>query len=106
MLKGFGFQKDFVLATVKTDDIGSFVLKYPARYTGAALLEIKDVKSVMVFLNKENFQMKWDNLEEFKILTFQKSPENDAFAKGLALYREAEAKRAGLSYLLPFYAQD
>ena len=106
MLKGFGFQKDSVLANVKTDAKGAFVLKYPARYTGAASLEIKDLKSVIVFLSKENFQMKWDNQEEFKTLTFQKSPENDAFAKGLALYREAEAKRAGLSYLFPFYAQD
>lgn len=106
VLKGFGFQKDFVLATVKTDDKGSFVLKYPARYTGAALLEIKDVNSVIVLLNKENFQKQWDKLEEFKTLTFQKSAENDAFAKGLALYQEAESKRAGLSYLLPLYAQD
>ena len=106
VLKGFGFQKDFVLATVKTDAKGSFVLKYPARYTGAALLEIKDVKSVIVLLNKENFQTQWDKLEEFKTLIFQKSAENDAFAKGLTLYQEAESKRAGLSYLLPLYAQD
>ena len=105
-LKGFGFEKDSVLATVKTDAKGAFVLKYPSGYTGAALLEIKDVKSVIVLLNKENFQMQWDNLEEFKTLTFHKSPENDAFAKGLALYQESEAKRAGLSYLLPYYAQD
>ena len=106
VLKGFGFQKDSVLATVKTDVKGSFVLKYPAGYTGAALLEIKDVKSVIVLLNEENFQMKWDNFEDFKTLTFQKSPENDAFEKGLALYQEAEAKRAGLSYLLPYYVQN
>ena len=102
MLKGFGFQKDSVLATVKTDAKGAFVLKYPAGNTGAALLKIKDVKSVIVFLNKENFQMQWDELEKFKTLTFQKSPEIDGFAKGLALYREAEAKRAGLSYLCLF----
>jgi hypothetical protein len=62
------------------------------------------MKSVNVLLNKENFQIQWDNLEEFKTLTFQKSPENDAFAKGVALYQEA--KRSGLLYLLPLYAHD
>jgi thiol-disulfide isomerase/thioredoxin len=73
---------------------------------GAALLEIIGLKSVIVLLNKENFEMKWDNLEEFKTLTFKNSPENDAFAKGMAVYQEAEAKQSGLSYLLPFYAQE
>ena len=88
---------DVVLATVKTD---------AQRYACAALMEIKDVKSVLVLLNKEKLEMKWDNPEEFKTLTFQKLPENNAFAKGLALHQEPETKRVGLLFLLTCYAQD
>ena len=106
VLKAFGFQKDSILATVKTNAKGAFVLKYPAGYTGAALLEVKDLKSVIVLLNQENFEMQWDNLEEFKTLTFKNSPENDAFAQGIDLYQESEAKRSGLTYLLPLYVKD
>lgn len=106
LLKGFGFQKDSVLARVKTDAKGKFVLHYPASYIGAALLEIKDLKSVIVLLNKENFEMQWTNLEEFKTLSFTNSPENDAFSKGMQVYQESEAKQSGLSYLLPLYSSD
>ncbi|MFV5686512.1 hypothetical protein ACM55I_13820 [Flavobacterium sp. GB2R13] len=61
LLKAFGFQKDSLLATVKTDAAGRFVLMYPASYTGAALLEIKDLKSVIVLLHQENFQLQWES---------------------------------------------
>lgn len=105
-LKTFGFQKGSILAKVKTDATGAYMLRYPATYTGAALLEIKDLKSVIILLKKENFQMKWDHVAEFKTLSFKNSPENDAFAKGMAIYQESEAKRSGLSYLLPLYVQD
>ena len=44
-------------------------LKHSAGYIDAALLENKDIKSIIVLLNIENFQMQWGNLEEFKNLT-------------------------------------
>lgn len=106
LLKAFGFKKDSVLAKINTDATGRFTIKYPASYTGAAVLEITGLKSVIVLLNKENFGVQWSDLEDFKTLTFTNSPENDAFAEGIALYQNAEGKRSGLDYLLPLYVKD
>lgn len=106
LLKGFSIQGDSLLTKTTTDAQGKFNLQYPGRYVGAALLEIKDAKNVIVLLNHENFEMQWDNLEEFSTLKFTHSPENDAFGKGMELYQKTEGKRAGLRYLLPLYDKD
>ena len=106
LLKAFNVQGDSLLTKTTTDAQGKFNLQYPSRYVGAALLEIKDVKSVIVLLNHENFEMQWDKLEEFKTLTFAHSPENDAFGKGLELYQKTEGKRAGLTFLLSYYGEE
>lgn len=106
ILKGYGFTDMPGLFKVKADAGGNFVLSYPQDYIGAALLEIKDSKSVIVLLNHENFSMQWQNVEDFNSLTFKNSPENDAFALGMATYQDVEVKRAALAYLVPLYSSE
>lgn len=105
-LKGFSVQGDTLLSSSKTDANGRFSVYYPTSYQGAGVLEIKDNKSVILLLNRENFEIQWDKLEDYASLKFRHSPENDSFSKGLELYRKTEEKRAGLTYLLPFYDKD
>ncbi|MFB0904157.1 MAG: TlpA disulfide reductase family protein [Nonlabens sp.] len=106
LLKGFTIDGDSLLSQTTTDDKGSFYLQYPATYVGAAVLEIKSDKNVVLLLKDESFTMQWDSLEDFSTLKFTGSPENEAFAQGMSLYQQAEGKRAGLHYLLPLYEQD
>jgi thiol-disulfide isomerase/thioredoxin len=102
-LKGFVFKNDTLLASTKIDDKGMFEIKYPSKYVGAAVLDIKDTKSVIVLLNKENFEMNWTNLDEFSTLKFKHSPENNAFANGIEKYQESEAKLSALIFLSQLY---
>jgi thiol-disulfide isomerase/thioredoxin len=104
VLSGFKFEGDNTLGKAKTDAQGRFSLVYPAGYVGAGLLEIKEAKSVILMLNKENFEFKWGNLEDFSTLTFEHSPENTNLSLGLSLYQKIESKKAGLTYLIPLYA--
>jgi thiol-disulfide isomerase/thioredoxin len=104
VLSGFMSQGDNTLGKAKTDAQGNFSLVYPAGYVGAGLLEIKETKSVILMLNKENFELKWGNLEDFSTLVFEHSPENTNLSLGLSLYQKVEAKKAGLAYLIPLYA--
>lgn len=106
LLKRFTIKGDSLLTKTKTDAQGKFILSYPASYLGAALLEIKDSKSLIVLLNHENLEMQWDKLEEFKTLKFAHSPENDAFGEGMELYQKTEGKRAGLTFLLSYYGEE
>lgn len=105
-LNGLNAIGDNQLGKAKIDAKGNFSLTYPSTYVGAAILEIKDLKSVIVLLNKESFNMKWVNLEDFSSLTFTNSPENNNLTRGLALYQNIEGKRAGLTYLIPLYKQE
>jgi thiol-disulfide isomerase/thioredoxin len=105
LLKGYTMAGDSLLATTTTDYKGSFSIAYPSSYIGAALVEIKDTKSVIVLLNHENFEMQWDNLEQFKTLSFKDSPENLAFANGIAVAQKSESLLTGLTYLKPIYEQ-
>lgn len=106
VLNGFNIEGNNQLGKAKTDAKGNFSITYPSAYVGAAMLEIKDIKSVIVLLNKENFEMKWDNPEDFSTLTFINSPENSNLSRGLTLYQNIEGKRAGLTYLIPLYKQE
>ncbi len=103
MLKQYYLNNVSLLSSTKTDKAGYFSVSYPANYQGAALLEIKDTKSVIILLNKENFELRWDNLNDFETLSFTNSYENNTFNKGMELYKNTEFKRSGLSYLIPFY---
>ena len=105
MVKSFiGFnEKD--LAKTTTDSLGNYSLAYPKNYKGAALLQINNSKSLIVLLNNENFNIQWENWQDFKTLKFTNSIENDFFANGIIVNQEAEQKLAGLHYLLPLYQE-
>lgn len=105
-LRSFTGLQEAELARTKTDSLGNFSLRYPASYSGAALLVVKDQASVILLLNKENFVIEWKELKDFKDFQVRNSPENAAFGAGLKLYQETEAKLAGLDYIAPFYAKE
>jgi hypothetical protein len=73
-------QGDSLLSTTTSDEKGAFYLQYH-HYVGAAVLEIKSGKNLVLLLKDENFSMQWDSLEDFSSLKFG-FPENEAFAKG------------------------
>lgn len=103
LLSGFSGFATKELAKTTTDSLGNFVLHYPAAYSGAALLDIKNTASVIILLNQENFAMQWQDVKDFNTLKFSNSPDNDAFATGITINQEAESKLSGLKFLLPQY---
>lgn len=94
------------LSKTRTDSLGKFSVIYPETYVGVALMQIDNTKSVIVLLNKENFEMQWENLQDFNSLKFINSKENDLFATGITINQEVEQKLVGLKYLLPLYKND
>ncbi len=103
VLKGYDGFAETALAQTTSDSLGNFTLNYPKNYIGAAMLQPKGANGLIVLLNQENFQMQWNDLQDFKTLQFTNSPENEAFAQIIALNQEVEQKLAGLKYLLPQY---
>jgi len=91
------------LAKTKCDSTGQFTLSYPSAYVGVARLQLQGATPVIVLLNKENFSMTWGNVQDVNTLQFTRSPENEAFAKGIAVHAAAEQLLTGLNYLLPQY---
>jgi thiol-disulfide isomerase/thioredoxin len=104
VLKGYDGFEEKELGTTTSDSLGNFSVPYPKNYRGAALLQPKGVNGLIVLLNNENFQMHWEDMQDFKTLQYINSPENEAFAKSIDISQEAEQKLAGLKYLLPQYA--
>ncbi|MBY0245140.1 MAG: thioredoxin family protein [Sphingobacteriaceae bacterium] len=102
-LKGFTIEGDTLIFETKADLNGNFILKYPSSYVGAALMDINGLKSSIIILNKENFELKWDKPKESNELSFVNSKENTIFYEGLKMYENAEGKKAALAYLLPLY---
>lgn len=105
-LRGFTMKIDTLFSKTNTDKEGNFSLSYPAIYVGTASIAIKESKSVLVLLNHENFEMQWDNLEDFKSLHFKNSLENDAFGKGIVVVQRSESLLSGLRYLKPLYVEE
>jgi thiol-disulfide isomerase/thioredoxin len=103
VLKGYDGFAEKELAQTTSDSLGKFTLNYPKNYIGAAILQPKGASSLIVLLHNENFQMKWDDLQDFNTLQFTNSSENDAFALVIAVNQETEPKLSGLKYLLPQY---
>src|SRR5687768_10192486 len=89
-LEGFDVFKDTVLSQTQSDDLGNFVLSYPVEYKGAAILKIKDITSVVLLLNHENFDVNWSDLKDFNTIQFVNSPENENFEKGIIVIQQAE----------------
>ncbi|MFA7445679.1 MAG: thioredoxin family protein [Flavobacteriaceae bacterium] len=105
-LRGFKAQQEVFFDKTTTDSQGNFSLKYPENYVGAALLEITNTTGVILLLNKENFEIRWKDINLVSDLEFLNSNENSAFDYGLFLYQNTEAKRAGITYLLPYYTDN
>lgn len=105
-LKGFSYDGTSLLDKGKTDSNGNFSLLYPSDYIGAAIIEIGNDKKVIVMLNNEDFKMSWEDLATFSSLKFRNSPENTSFDAGLQLYQTTESKKSGISYLIPYYADE
>ena len=106
ILKKYNFNRLEEITATQTDVNGKFKLEYPDNYVGAALIEIKDTKSVIVLLNKEDFELQWEDINDFKTLKFINSPENDNFNTGMEIYKNSEAKKSGLKYLIPLYEKE
>jgi len=106
VLKGYTSEADFILNKSTIDGNGNFIINYPADYMGAAMLEIGQEKKLIVLLNHENFEIQWDDLNTTKSLKFTNSIENTTFDYGLSLYQNTNEKKVGISYLLPYYAND
>jgi hypothetical protein len=62
-LMGFIGTKDTLLAQTKTDASGNFQLNYPKEYIGAANLQVKEMTSLIVLLNNENFEITWSDFK-------------------------------------------
>ena len=62
-LMGFIGTKDTLLAQTKTDALGNFQLNYPKKYKGAATLQVKEMTSLIVLLNNENFEITWSDFK-------------------------------------------
>ena len=106
VVKSFSGFDEKELAKNTTDSLGNFSIAYPKTYKGAVLLQLQNASSVIVMLNHENFEMQWQNLQDFNTLKFINSLENDAFAQGIKVNQEVEQKLAGLKYLLPLYKEN
>ncbi|MGV9004136.1 TlpA family protein disulfide reductase [Flavobacterium sp.] len=105
-LKGFYVNDFLLLDKTKTDSNGNFLLSYPSTYTGAALIEIDNLKKVIVLLNGESFKMEWTDLSSLSSLKFINSAENIWFDTGLLAYQTTENKKSGISYLIPHYKDE
>lgn len=105
-LKGYeGFQEK-VLFKTSSDAEGKFTLTYPANYEGVAQLFMNGAYSNLLFLNKENYTLFWEDLTKREDIQVTGSQEYDTFLQGMKTFQEAEGKLAGLNYLVPLYAAD
>ena len=105
-LTGYEGFKEKVLLTTNSDSAGRFTLTYPADYVGFAQLAMNGAYSNLLFLNKENYSLFWEDLTKREGLQVSGSHEYDAFIHGMKTFQKAEAKLAGWHYLLPLYEKD
>jgi thiol-disulfide isomerase/thioredoxin len=105
-LKGFSGFQQITLSTSESKDDGKFVLNYPSEYCGVAHLYMNGAYQNLFLLNKENINVFWKDLNNKDGLQIQGCKEYDTFLKGMKTFQEAEAKVAGLNYLLPLYSND
>jgi hypothetical protein len=96
-LMGFIGTKDTLLAQTKTDASGNFQLNYPKEYIGAANLQVKEMTSLIVLLNNENFEITWANFKDFTGVQFTKSKENEVFQDAYTINMDAQKKNMELA---------
>lgn len=105
-LKGYeGFQEKVLLKT-RSNTEGKFTITYPADYVGVAQLYMNGAYSNLLFLNKENYTLFWEDLTKREDMQVTGSKEYEAFLQGMKTFQEAEGKLAGLNYLVPLYVND
>lgn len=106
LLKGYYLGNQYLISQAKIDQNGNFELKYPVDYIGAAIVEIPNIQSVIILLNKENFNINWNDINNYSSIIFKNSEENLLLVEGMDLYFTNEKKKAGLDYLIPLYNRD
>ncbi len=93
-LKGYEGMQQKTLSTATNKEDGKFTLTYPKDYKGVAQLWMNGAYQVLLFLNKEDITLHWEDLTNRDNLQAMKA------------FQDSEAKLAGLHYLVPLYAQD
>lgn len=104
-LKGYEGLEQITLSNATSKDDGKFTLNYPKDYKGIAQLWMNGSYSNLLFLNKENITLHWEDLTNRENLKTN-SQEYKAFLDGMKIFQDSEAKLVGLHYLIPLYAQD
>ena len=104
-LKGYEGMQQKTLSTATNKEDGKFTLTYPKDYKGVAQLWMNGAYQVLLFLNKEDITLHWEDLTNRDNLQAN-STEYEAFIGGMKAFQDSEAKLAGLHYLVPLYAQD
>ena len=104
-LKGYEGMQQKTLSTAASKEEGKFTLNYPKEYKGVAQLWMNGAYQVLLFLNKEDITLHWEDLTNRDNLQTN-SKEYEAFMGGMKAFQDSEAKLAGLHYLVPLYAQD
>lgn len=104
-LKGYEGLQQKTLSTATSKEDGKFILSYPKDYVGVAQLWMNGAYQVLLFLNKENITLHWEDLTNRDNLQTN-SQEYQAFLGGMKAFQDSEAKLAGLHYLIPLYEKD
>ena len=104
-LKGYEGMQQKTLSTAASKEEGKFTLNYPKEYKGVAQLWMNGAYQVLLFLNKEDITLHWEDLTNRDNLQTN-SKEYEAFLGGMKTFQDSEAKLTGLHYLIPLYAKD
>lgn len=104
-LKGYEGMQQKTLSTATSKEEGKFTLTYPNDYKGVAQLWMNGAYQVLLFLNKEDITLHWEDLTNRDNLQTN-SQEYQAFLGGMKTFQDSEAKLAGLHYLIPLYEKD
>lgn len=104
-LKGYEGVEQKTLSIAQSKEDGKFALTYPKEYKGVAQLWMNGAYLQLLFLNKENITLYWEDLTNRDGLIMN-SKEYEAFLGGMKSFQDSEAKLAGLHYLIPLYAKD
>jgi DNA-binding XRE family transcriptional regulator len=96
---GFIGTKDTLLAQTKTDGLGNFQLSYPKKYIGAANLQVKEMTSLIVLLNNENFEITWADFKDFTGVQFTNSKENKTQVEAIDLENSLKFKLSTLKLI-------
>ena len=104
-LKGYEGLEQKTLSQSESKEDGKFTLTYPKEYKGVAQLWMNGAYQVLLFLNKEDITLHWEDLTNRDNLQTN-SKEYEAFLGGMKTFQDSEAKLTGLHYLIPLYAKD